>query len=166
MNRWLFYTAVALQVIFLMGMGGSYYAMDRFGDTIVLETEPLDPRDPFYGDYVTVRYSIEDIPVEMWEDKKEPARGDTVFITVEEQGSGYYELVKASPQSERAKAGQVELKAKFEWHNQQTDTYQVNIGLDRYFIEEGTGNTIEQAGDATAEIVVAPWGQKKIISLE
>ncbi|MFC7060825.1 GDYXXLXY domain-containing protein [Halobacillus seohaensis] len=167
MKRSIFYIIVGLQVLFLVGMSVSYYAMDYFGETVYLETVPIDPRDPFYGDYVTLRYDIEEFPADRWEGDQKPVRGDAVFLIVEKGAEKFYELVQASPQSQEIEEGQVQIKSKFEWHNLRSNEYQVNLGLDRYFVEENTGEEIEQdGGGQVAEVVVAPWGQKKIVSLQ
>ncbi|GGF15707.1 hypothetical protein GCM10010954_12930 [Halobacillus andaensis] len=165
--KWtLFYVVVSLQALFLIGMSASYYAMDRWGETIYLETEPIDPRDPFYGDYVTLRYDIESFPAELWQGSEDPERGDMVFVTVEEGEDGKYEVVQAAPASSATEEGQVELKAKYDWSDMSQNNLHVNIGLDRYFIEEDTGDSFEQVESRVVEIVVAPWGQKKITSID
>ncbi|WP_082234679.1 GDYXXLXY domain-containing protein [Halobacillus massiliensis] len=164
MKRWIFYLIIGLQFIFLISMMAAYYLMDEVGETIRLETEPMDPRDPFYGDYVTLRYSIEEVPKERWIAEQEPQRGDIVYLLLEEKENGLYELVSASDQQQESQSNQVELKAKLEWPLE--DSYQMNIGLDRYFVEEGSGQELEQEPQQIVEIVVAPWGQKKIAGIQ
>ncbi|WP_173916979.1 GDYXXLXY domain-containing protein [Halobacillus sp. Marseille-Q1614] len=166
MKRWIFYLIIGLQALFLIGMSVSYYAMDQFSETILLETEPVDPRDPFYGDYVALHYSIEQVPEEKWKSKKQPERGDIVYLLIEEKKGGLYELVSASDQKLSPNENQEELQAKFDWHLEQEGIYQVNVGLDRYFVEEGTGQAIERQSEQVVKILVAPWGQKKIVSVE
>ncbi|MCP3026714.1 GDYXXLXY domain-containing protein [Halobacillus sp. A5] len=166
MKRGLFYLVVALQALFLVTMSVSYYAMDHWGEKIKLETEPVDPRDPFYGDYVTLQYEIESFSEDQWRAEQIPNRGDIVYLIVEEDGEGTFELVEASPHSSEPSEGQVELKAKYEWHNRTEQIHQVSIGLDRYFIEENTGEDFEQTEQHVVEVIQAPWGQRKITSIE
>ncbi|WP_101843451.1 GDYXXLXY domain-containing protein [Halobacillus sp. Marseille-P3879] len=166
MKRLLFYTVVGMQALFLIGMSVSYYAMDHWGETIWLETEPVDPRDPFYGDYVTLHYEIESFKDERWQGEEPPERGDKVYLIVEEGENNRFELVKASQSSSKLSEGQVEIKAVYQWHNPTENEHQVSIGLNRYFIEEDTGEDFERTDRYVVEIVAAPWGQKKINSIE
>ncbi|KHE67483.1 GDYXXLXY domain-containing protein [Halobacillus sp. BBL2006] len=167
MKRWIFYLVVILQILFLVLMSISFYAMDAVGETIKLRTAPADPRDPFYGDYVTLAYEIEQIPEDKWAVEKELERGDRVFLLLEARDEGIYELVEASKLWKEAKNDQIVLRARYQWHDEINGTYQVDIGLNRYYIAENTGAMYEQTmGNSIVEIVIAPWGHKKIASLE
>ncbi|WP_226576857.1 GDYXXLXY domain-containing protein [Halobacillus litoralis] len=164
-NKW-FYGFVLLQVFFLILMSVSYYAMDIFGETITLKTVPVDPRDPFYGDYITLEYEIEQIPKEKWAVEKPLTRGEKVFLLLEKSESEVYELVRASTIWPDASNAQVVLSSKYRWSDSSTAQYQVDIGLDRFYIEENSGALWEQRKERVAEIVLAPWKQKKIVTVK
>src|SRR5690625_3745259 len=53
---------VLAQVLFLFGLAGSYYAIDVLGEVVVLEIDPVDPRDLFYGDYVFLNNEVSRLP--------------------------------------------------------------------------------------------------------
>lgn len=165
-KRWWFYALVFIQVLFLILMSVSYYAMDFWGKTITLKTDPIDPRDPFYGDYVTLDYEVEQVPEEKWNIKASLNRGEKVFLLLEENEEGIYELKEATTFWPTAQGNQEVLTAKHAWSDPSLNQYQVDIGLDRYYIEEGTGELWEQRQEREVEIVLAPWKQKKIVSLE
>ncbi len=168
MKRGYFITLVGLQVIFLLLMTVSFYAMDSFGDTIKLKSEPVDPRDPFYGDYVTLSYEVEQISDEKWTGEENVHPGEKINVLLEPNKNGIYEVKQASPDSITASSkDQVVLDAKYEGHDNFLETHHVSLGLSRYYIQENDG---AQFGNATneklVEIVVSPWGQKKIISVK
>lgn len=166
MKRFAFYGVVLLQVLFLAGMSVSYYAMDVFGQTIRLETAPVDPRDLFYGDYVILNYEIERIEKEKWSGEI-PEYGEAIYVLLEESESGVFQVVEASRDKMKTEADQVRLKGKYQWHNEGQSVHQVTYGINRYYVEENTGEQYEQQrDDMVVEVVVAPWGQKKIVSLE
>src|SRR5512142_2691329 len=72
-----FWLVVALQVVAVLAFAGvKEYALAG-GDEIVLATVPVDPRDLFRGDYVTLRYEISTIPGRF-------APGDTVYARLAE----------------------------------------------------------------------------------
>ncbi|MGR9050877.1 GDYXXLXY domain-containing protein [Halobacillus faecis] len=165
-KRWWFYGLVTLQLLFLLLMSASYYAMDLWGQTITLKTAPVDPRDPFYGDYVTLDYTIEQIPEEKWLVEETLNRGEKIFLLLEENEDEIYELVEASTLWPETESNQVVLSSKYQWSDPSLQQYQVDIGLGRYYIEENTGTFWEQREEREVEIVLAPWKQKKIASLK
>ena len=59
---------VLLQALFLLTMAGSYHLAHAWGEEIRLKTMPVDPRDLFYGDYVTLGYEISTIPIDLIDD--------------------------------------------------------------------------------------------------
>ncbi|SFJ64768.1 Uncharacterized membrane-anchored protein [Halobacillus dabanensis] len=165
-RRYWFYGLVTMQISFLLLMSASYYLMDIWGETITLKTTPVDPRDPFYGDYVTLNYEIEQIPEDQWEMETSLDRGEKVFLLLEEDEEGIHSLVRASTLWPETEANQVVLTSKYQWYDPSSKMYQVDIGLSRYFIEENTGTFWEQREERSVDIVLAPWKQKKIASLE
>ncbi|MBA2174523.1 GDYXXLXY domain-containing protein [Halobacillus locisalis] len=166
MKRVWFYTIVVLQVAFLLVMAVGYYAMDQFGETVHLRTAPVDPRDPFYGDYVILNYEVETIPASKWIGSEEVERGEKVFLLLEQE-KDLYQLLKASDERIEAKDQQVVMEARMEWHDQTSDgPYSVDLGLGRYYVEENTGGEWEGTDSRIVEVVLAPWGQKKINSIQ
>ncbi|SFG00722.1 Uncharacterized membrane-anchored protein [Halobacillus alkaliphilus] len=166
MNRIWFYVIVCLQALFLILMSMSYYTMDTWGESIRLKTAPVDPRDPFYGDYVTLSYEVELVPSEKWNISADIGSREKVYLLLEPGENDLYTLVQASAEKPDVSGAEVVLPARFDWHDSQREVYTVDIGMDRYFIEEGTGQQYEQnREDLIVEVIVAPWGQKKINSV-
>src|SRR6185437_13702730 len=84
---------VLLQVLFLGGIAGSYYAVGWFGDEIKLKTVPVDPRDLLYGDYVTLGYEISRLEPALWKGGEElPKTGSRVYVLLKPV-NGLYEAV-------------------------------------------------------------------------
>ena len=57
-RRTAFWVLVALQALVPVAMAGLRQADVAFGQHVLLRVEPVDPRDPFRGQYVALRYSI------------------------------------------------------------------------------------------------------------
>jgi len=57
-RRTAFWVLVALQALVPVAMAGLREADVAFGQHVLLRVEPVDPRDPFRGQYVALRYSI------------------------------------------------------------------------------------------------------------
>ncbi|MBN8233684.1 GDYXXLXY domain-containing protein [Halobacillus kuroshimensis] len=164
-QRW-FYGLVSVQVLFLLLMAGGYYAMDVVGEKVVLKTAPVDPRDPFYGDYVELGYDIEEISEDQWQGEKALDGGEKVFLLLEAGENGVYGLQKAGTERPDSEEGQVVLAARYLWEDERASIHHVDIGLNRYYIEENTGRMWEQDEERLVTIVLAPWNQKKIVSLD
>lgn len=160
MERWLFSLLVSLQVLYVIGMAGAYYAIDVFGETIQLKTAPVDPTDLFYGDYVVVNYEISTISKEKWVGD-EPKRNEKVYVKVK-QNKGVYESEAVSHQRLGTKEGEVLLTGQYKGSTK--DEVRIRYGIERFYVEENTGRSFETS-ERLAKVAVAPWGQKKIVEL-
>ncbi|MCM3717528.1 GDYXXLXY domain-containing protein [Fictibacillus phosphorivorans] len=162
--------AASLQVLFLLFIAGSYYSIDYVGKEIKIKTVPVDPRDILYGDYVTLSFDISTVPVSKWKGDRESLNSgqQTVFVVLEENKEGYYDVISVHPDKPDVDDQQVTLKGKAErfWGNT-TDQIQIHYGLERYYVEENTGKALEQqASDMAVTIKIAPWGAQKITDLK
>lgn len=156
---------VVLQFIFLCGLAASYYAIDVFGEEIILETAPIDPRDIFYGDYVILNYEISRISQHQITGDANEARGADIYAVLQPSQDGVYELKQAYlDHKPEAAPGEVILKGRVDYPF--FNGVHVKYGLERYYVPEGTGKEIEEAREGMkVKISVAPWGKAKIKEL-
>lgn len=170
-SKWLS-LLVILQVVFLLGLAGSYYAIEPFGQEVVLETKPIDPRDIFAGDYIALQYEISDIPINLLHgfDQNEDAQnedaqwnnwsGSKVYVALQPDGKRY-KAVGAFPSREQAESSGLVLQGRIVY--QEPESVHVLYGIERYYMPEGAGREIEQANqELEVEVSIAPWGQAKI----
>lgn len=54
---------LALQTAWLLGTVFQQENILRSGQVVLLETKPVDPRDPLRGDFVWLNYQISDVPL-------------------------------------------------------------------------------------------------------
>jgi uncharacterized membrane-anchored protein len=78
MRRTLFWVFVGLQALVPVAIAGMREADVAFGRHVLLHVEPVDPRDPFRGQYVALRYDIADLA------PATTAEGDTVYVRLYE----------------------------------------------------------------------------------
>src|SRR5437667_2276021 len=76
---------VGLQMLLLLGLIGYKQITLATGERILLKTVPVDPRDMFRGDYVTLRYELSRLENSLWHDGSYQ-KGDSVFVTLERRG--------------------------------------------------------------------------------
>lgn len=159
---------VLLQILFLCGVAGSYYAVGWFGQEIRIKTAPVDPRDLLYGDYVTLSYEISQLRPELWKEAGPvPDRGSQVYVLLRpDSGSKpVYEAVGVFASRPSVQQGEIALKGQVvsSWDQE----IRVKYGLEKYYVPEGTGKELEkEAGHMVVRAKVAPWGQTKIEALE
>jgi len=151
MRRTFAILGVFLQVALLAYMAADREWLIHRGRTLYLRTMPVDPRDPFRGDYVRLDYEISWLDSRLWrdglkaapspEDVQRPDRGKgrQVFLglSVDESGVAEPEYV-----TDRRPAEGLFLKGRTDstWAN----ALQVHYGLEAYFMEQGKGLDLER----------------------
>lgn len=166
---------VALQTVALLGMVGMKQYTLSTGTPIVLKTQPIDPRSLFSGDYVRLNYAISQLDLTKLGGEKAFQRGDTVYVVVK-QGKEYWEPVAVYRKYPAAAAGQLAIKGKVEYLNQNrwqsSDTpgervmsISVKYGIENYFVPEGEGLALErpEPGETVSiRVVVDKYGNPAI----
>jgi uncharacterized membrane-anchored protein len=166
----------AFQLALLAAMTAIHAAPLIVGETILLKVEPIDPRDLFRGDYVTLSYVINRVPEDgiigiansrdqsgRYYTRKEPEER-TVYVALEKDKEGnFWHGTWASvhrPTSGKYIRG-VYRKLSY-------GDGRIYFGIEAFYVPEGTGRKYEDAArrrQLMAEIAVAPWGQAKLRGL-
>src|SRR5262245_42280129 len=131
------------------------------GTVILLETQPVDPRDLLRGDYVSLNYKISDVPWKLFSPARtnELSAGETVYVALEQRGQ-FYEAVQAATNDIVPGGGQVVLKGRSEyWWRPDQKAVHIEYGLERYYVREGTGNP---RGKLTVQVAVPASGKGRI----
>lgn len=160
---------VLLQALFLIGITLSFYAVGWFGKEIRLQTVPIDPRDLLYGDYVVLKYDINQISTSLWKGPGEIYKDNkNLYVVIkpnEKSTKKTYEVIGIYDQKPAVHGEEVVLRATFEYRDA---TYiHVKYGLETYYIAENTGKKLEdQVGTLVSKIKVAPWGRAVLEGIE
>jgi uncharacterized membrane-anchored protein len=147
---------VALQLFILLSILGFKQYTVWTGETVRLAVEPVDPRDPFRGDYVTFRYDISHIdPDELIGER---SAYDTVYVELREGNDGIWDAVAIHDERRREFDRTVLLKgdAHVRWTESER-TLIVDYGIEELFIPEGSGRDIPWR-DICVEIKVDRFG--------
>lgn len=122
----------------------------RSGTEILLKSVPVDPRDLLRGEYVVLSYDISRIPVSLIVGDK-PGAGDWVklWVRVAPQPDGFWAVAEASFQALPQAPGTVLLKTAPFYSYGLSDTGSqeifVDYGIERFYVPEGDGKTLEEA---------------------
>ena len=161
MKTKLFILVLALQSVWILGTAFTQERVLRVGQFILLETQPVDPRDLLRGDFVRLNYKISDVPREKFFSPplpSDPPSGTAVFVAVAPAGTnGFYQVARASTEWFAPAATEVVLRGTTtdNWRNR-TGSVHVEYGLEQYFVAEGTGNP---RGKLTVQAAVSKAGR-------
>lgn len=163
MKRNLLLIVIALQCAWMLGTVAVQEYQRVSGETVLLETRPVDPRDMLRGDYVILSYAISRLPQSLLQPATTNAvpAGETVFVILEKRGQ-FHEAVSVSLGQPDVKPGQQLIcgTTEYRWTPPGSNTV-INIcyGLERYYVAEGTGNP---RGKLTVEAVLSKSGRASI----
>jgi uncharacterized membrane-anchored protein len=156
------YAAIAiLPLAALIFQPAAYITVLFLGDRILLETEPVDPRDFLRGDYVVLNYKIS-TPDEFLFEKGllddenlsyfsySAAANKPVYVALGLDGRGEAFVLNVS--SERP-AGRLYLRGTLRLSSWSSPS--IDYGLGAYYVPEGTGGDLERAIRGGDETVLA-----------
>lgn len=122
------------------------------GKKIVLATQPIDPFDPFRGQYITINYEISRI-----NDVKDFEEKDAIFVSLKEDEQGIWRYESAS-KSKPSRGDFIKGKVT----NVYRDGIRVEYGIEQFFFER---HAKLPTTNITVEVSVASSGRAKIIQL-
>jgi uncharacterized membrane-anchored protein len=169
------FVAVVFQLLVLLSMIAIHSAPLVFGERILLRVRPVDPRDFFRGDYVILSYDFSRLPpggVPGMPVKSSWRRGwnddawladRTVYVSLQPAADGKH-YQSAGVSLERPTTGPYLRGAYSPGFGNQ-----LQFGIEAYYVQEGEGKLLEQqrnAGNLSAEIALAPWGQAALCRLK
>lgn len=142
------------------------YDKDRLlktGREITVPVKPVDPRDLFRGDYVTLGYDISTlntslVPIGNFDNF--PA-GSTAYVTLSPNTAGAWTVAAvATGRPATVAPSDVILKGRVDrtWRAQTASDSVINMryGIETYFVPEGTGRTLEtQVREHKIDAIVA-----------
>jgi uncharacterized membrane-anchored protein len=88
--RWKFIFFVLLQVALLVGIIAYRQYWVATGEKILLRTAPVDPRDIFRGDYISLRYDISTLDLDGLGVKESFKKNEKVYVILEKNPDGLF----------------------------------------------------------------------------
>lgn len=149
---------VLVQTLVLLAMIGMRQWTLATGVPVILETQPIDPRSLFSGDYVRLNYKVSDLRLEELAGDKLFKRHDTIFVVLArdgESGGEYWKAVSVHHGRPLPGDGQAVIRGSVEytgdtiWDAAQNKSVEakhahVKYGIEDYFVQEGTGRELER----------------------
>jgi uncharacterized membrane-anchored protein len=151
------------------------------GRTVIMRVTPVDPRDPFRGEYVRLGTAANRLRLgasgpatpddrriavrPLGSGLEEPPRGSVVYVQLEPSATGDYLPVTISAQRV---ADALNLRGRIRYVTNRGHL-DVDYGLDAFYVQEGTGPVLEQAlrdgRNVQMEVAIAASGGSRIRSL-
>lgn len=178
---------VLLQTIIIGWIVADRMALLRSPDTVTLKTEPVDPRDLFRGDYVTLAYGISRLSLESLTGDKSFSDGDRVYVALVPEGAdwraagvwrdypknaGDSKIIRGRITSVARNVPRVRAlprsKKVEEVPCEECVMLTVAYGIESYFVPEGQGRKLENARNAQAlsvDVALARNGEAAIKGL-
>lgn len=132
------------------------------GSEIRLRIEPVDPRDPLRGDYLTFQYRISSLDPALFVGRR-PTAGELVYVVLTPV-AGYWEASRvefAPPHGEFVLRGRIATAPAAP-----DGRVRVVYGIEQYFVPEGRGATFDpRTRTAAAHVVVDHAGHGVLKSL-
>ena len=148
---------VVVQVAALVTMVADKQWTLNTGTPVVLQTEPVDPRSLFMGDYARLAYPISRLHLDgetALGGDKDFRRHDTVWVALKPDPDGakavsVHHQRRAIAPGLLALKGEVQNLADYDWDRTTSKsvkqrTLQVRYGIEQYYVQEGTGRQVER----------------------
>jgi uncharacterized membrane-anchored protein len=147
-------------VALALTIGGLIYQQEKIlhsGSVTILETRPVDPRDLFRGEYVILRYVIED-DVKIREKAIKLEAGSTLFIKLVEDENGVASVNEVRDRSPDYFEGL--------WVVGEVSGGRVRFpSLEQFYVPEGAGRAIENFGSDLHVEIVLEEGEARVTGL-
>jgi len=156
---------VAIQTLLLFTMIGMKQYTLNTGTPILLETQPIDPRSLFRGDYVRLNYTISNLALDDLQGDKQFKRHDTIYVHLTPgekywEAKGIYHEKPKILESDVVIQGEVRRVRTTRWNRETREQEKINnisirYGIEHYFVPEGEGRPLERRSIGTVDIKVA-----------
>lgn len=148
--QWLCVAAV-VQTAVLWSIVAKRQALLRDGKEIALPVVPVDPRDLFRGDYVTLGYELTPIKSMALDGRRSfdgLSKGAIAYVTLHQSVDESWLVRSVSAKfPERVDNGDIVIRGRvaYRWGTagSSDESIDVRFGIERYFVPEGTGALLE-----------------------
>ncbi len=148
LNVWIIAAGVAaLQAAVLAWMVWDRVSLIRDGREIVLNTQPVDPRSLFRGDYVILNYTdASRLKSPLLSVKPEPDSSLCVIFEKEAAGELWKPVDTAKSCPENLETGRVAIMSKVRRSRDDNGNISaiIEYGIESYFVPEDTGKILEE----------------------
>lgn len=141
-----FIITLVIPLIVLLSLVFTPFMTYLFGTEVLLGTQPVDPRDIFRGDYVSLNFDISSVDKSLVDDEiNELAKGksdvEDVYVLLELDSNNVASVKKVQldkPTDELYLKGRI-----YMYELNYSSTITIEYQIDRYFVPQNTGKELE-----------------------
>lgn len=149
MRSWIIAACIAGQLAVLGYLVYGREMVIHRGTEVSIATAPIDPRDPFRGDFVRLRYPLNALshaPVRWQPADYQPRKGDKMYAVLEPRPGGLHDVAYFSNLPPAAETESLYLRGRIQapvrWNGR--NQVDVSYGIEQLFVEQGSGVDIEE----------------------
>lgn len=139
------------------------------GEEVLLKIRPVDPRDPFRGDYITFQYDISRIKENSFYSLGSHEKikyGDKIYIPLVKKGNYWIKNGSVSKDKPNASIFIKGTIKDIKWRDDLPEEIFVSYGIEEYFIPENSGRNVDfDEQDAFAKVVLDKNGNPVLKSI-
>lgn len=145
---------VLFQTLVLVSMIALKQHTLNSGTLVVLETEPIDPRSLFSGDYVRLNYAISDLRLDEVGGDRDFKAHDRAYVVLKAgdpfwQPVAVYHEMPSLPAGQVAIRGEVQYSGESLWNpdtrkSEKVPHLSLRYGIENYYVPEGEGRALER----------------------
>ncbi|MES1990864.1 MAG: GDYXXLXY domain-containing protein [Pseudomonadota bacterium] len=141
----------------------AYFVIDRViilrsHNVVTLLSEPVDPRDLFRGDYVTLGYAITSLSLTEINGDQTWADGETIYAELTPDKTSW-RAVAAFHAYEMPAIGNKIIRGTISDYDATRNIARVDYGIERYYVPEGEGRVLEEERNKRALSVDVALGR-------
>ncbi len=155
---------VVIQTLILGWMVVDRVTILNSPDVVTLKSEPVDPRDLFRGDYVTLTYAITTLPLTAINGDMNWKTDQTIFVELAATKDDW-QAIAAFHNDKVPAAGNKVIRGKIDYLDETRNIARVKYGIERYYVPEGEGRTLEDQRNKralTVDVALANDGEAAI----
>tara|TARA_R110000868_G_scaffold73378_2_gene212887 strand:+ start:3953 stop:4522 length:570 start_codon:yes stop_codon:yes gene_type:complete len=155
---------VIIQTLILIWMVAGRVMILRSPDVVTLQSEPVDPRDLFRGDYVILSYAISSLSFTEINGDMKWQDGDTVYVELT-PAQDTWRAVAAFHATVVPALGNKIIRGRIDYLDETRNVANVNYGIERYYVPEGEGRALEEERNKRAlsvDVALATSGEAAV----
>jgi len=158
----LFGIAALIQAGLVVAMVYDRVRVLRAGTEVTLQTRPVDPRDFLRGDYVVLNYEISTVAAGALQGQPSGGRRAEVFVKLAPRPDGIFEALSVHTERVAISGREVLMRGRVAFgaacgaaRRDFCKQLQLRYGIERFYVPEGEGRSIENARNAGKVQIVA-----------
>ncbi len=156
-RRKLFIAAISFQTCAVLWLATPPILSLSGGKTITVVTEPIDPRDMFRGDYISLSYPFSRVTT-----RETFVYHTKVFVLLKQDAERKWQAISVSAARPAVAADEILLFGESEYTDQSGKQVHIKYGIEQVFVPEGRGSKITSADKLDIELAVPDNGRAVI----